>query len=150
MNSKFIEEANKLIPSLQDDKNIVEVQDPFFSLKSTLFSFFENMLFRVQAEDDFMKTVKNAILEKISEGEITIAQLISLLGNLTRDKLSLIDAMLSIFKPAPGTGEVSPLIDPNVKTDSGEVSAFSKLSSKQREILDKLQRVVEEADTVIE
>jgi len=150
MSNKIIEEANRIVPALQDKENIVEVQDPFFSLKSTLFSFFENMLLKVQAEDHFMKTVKGAILEKIETGDISVTQLMSLLNSLNTDKLSLVDSMLSIFKPAPGTGEVSPLINPNIKNSDGEATAFDNLSANQREILDKLQRIVTESEIATE
>ena len=108
------------------------------------------MLSKVQVEDNFMQTVKTAILEKIGAGDITVTQLMSLLNSLNSDKLLLVDVILSIFKPAPGTGEVSPLINPNIKNSEGETAPFDNLSVKQREILDKLQRIVSETETVLD
>lgn len=143
--SKFTDAANEIVPKLRDQENAVVVEDPFWSLKSTLFSFFENMLKKVQAEDAFMTKVKDAIVEKIDTGDITIAQLMVLLDSLNRDKQILVDTMLSIFKPAPGTGEVSPLINPKVTNSEGG-TPFANLSAGERSVLDKLSRIVEEAE----
>jgi hypothetical protein len=144
-----VKQANNIIPALRDDENTLEamaIEDPFFSLKTTLFSFFQNMLTKVQAEDDFTKKVKDALLEKIELGEITVAQLMVLLNSLNADKQGLVDSILGIFKPAPGTGEVSPLIAPKTASGSadGAPDAFADLSVKDREVLDKLSRIMDE------
>ena len=145
MSKQVIDEANLLVPSLRNEENVVvQVEDPFFSLKNSLFSFFETMLSKVKSEDDFMKRIKAAILMKIDGGDVSVPQLMSLLNSLNSDKHSLVDSMLSIFKPAPGTGEVSPLISPKVTNGSDPgAAAFGNLSSKDRSTLDQLARVVQ-------
>ena len=147
-NDSFINEANDLVPKLRDEDNIAVVreEDPFFSLKNTLFNFFQNMLIKVQSEDEFTIKVKNAITEKIDSGEITIPQLMVLLNDQKHDKQNLIDSILAIFKPAPGTGEVSPLIDPKITNTKNEASPFSSLSAQDRNVLDKLDRLIQEAE----
>lgn len=145
----LIDQANEIVPELRDPENIAPpaiIKDPFFSLKDSLFSFFENMLSRVQQEDTFMVEVKNAILEKIQTGEISISQLMILLNSLNNDKQSLIDSMLSIFKPAPGTGEISPLINPKLSDVADGSTPFSELSAEERNVLDKLQRISSEVE----
>jgi len=146
--NNFIDDANDIVPKLRDINNVpvVRDEDPFFSLKNTLFNFFENMLTKVQSEDAFMMKVKNAISEKIDSGEITIPQLMVLFNDLTRDKQNLVDSILSIFKPAPGTGEVSPLIDPKITRTGSDSSPFSELSAEERNVLDKLSRLAQEAE----
>jgi len=154
MNSNnFINQANSMVPKLRnkesDDsvKNIKEMNS-FDVLRSTLFSFFENILAKVQVEDDFKKRIKDALLEKIdTDNTVTFSQLVALLNNLNDDNQHTIDSILSIFKPAPGTGEVSPLINPKVK-ESNEISAFSGLSVSERESIDKLARVIQKIDEV--
>jgi hypothetical protein len=148
-NDSLIKEANSIVPALRDEANDLEhlsIQDPFFSLKDALFNFFENMLRKVQEEDSFMLRVKEAILEKIDLGEITIAQLMGLMSNLNSDKQYLVDSMLSIFKPTPGTGEISPLINPKISRESGDVTPFSDLSAQEKSVLDKLSRIMEESE----
>lgn len=147
--SKFVDEVNEIVPAIRDTENEVETRsmrevDPFFVLKKTLFSFFENMLKKVQEEDEFKRKVKQALLEKIDSNEVTFPQLSNLLGALESNNLSLTDSILSIFKPVPGTGEVSPLINPKIKQEEN-AAAFENLSSEERDSLDKMAKLLEYA-----
>lgn len=145
-------EANKLIPKLRDENNdseriqTIREADPFTSLRNTLFSFFSNVLARVQQEDDLKMRVKKAIEDRLEQDNaVTFPQLLNLLDALNSDNQRLMDSILAIFKPTPGTGEISPFVNPAVKGDD-TTTAFSHLKSGQRDTIDRLTRVLEKAE----
>jgi len=151
-NNDFFDTANKLIPSLRNDENEkavnkIRVVDPFFSLKSSLFEFFQNMLQKVQTDDEFTKRVKDALIDKIEANDISVNQLLNLLDSVNKEKINLVDSILSIFKPIPGTGEVSPLIDPRISNNLSDSGPFTNLSTNERNVLDKLSRVLQVVNT---
>lgn len=147
--NKFIEQANDIIPKLRDKENEEQADaikniDPFFALKASLFSFFKNILLKVQEEDEFKIQIKQAILEKIDSNEVEFDQLASLLRTLNDDNQDLMDSILSIFKPAP-SGQISPLIEPLHGGADLSNDAFKDLRADERAALDMLTRVLDEA-----
>ena len=143
--SDITDQVNDIIPKLRNEENTVTAvtKTPFALLQNTLFSFFQNVLTKVQEEDAFKKTIKNEILNRIETDEtVTFSQLTSLLGSLNVDNQVLTESILSIFKPAPGSGNISPFIDPQKieQSQQQDTNAFGELSTGERENINKLTR----------
>ena len=149
--NEIIDQANDVVNRLQDESNNpneikkLKNMDSFDLLRMKLFTFFGDVLLKVQAEDDFKTKVKTEVLRRVEEDEgVTFDQLTRLLDSLDDNNQRLTDSILSLFKPTPGTGDISPLIDQKKsEVNAGkDIEAFGDMNTNQLDILDKLSRVV--------
>lgn len=135
---------------LQGEVDKVKHIDPLTSLKLNLFSFFESRLNAIEQEDDFEKRIKEAILEKIENGELSTSQLMQLYSNVKSQGSKSLEVLLDVFKPSQA-GNVSPLVeerktvDENGSQTSGSVGGFENLDPEERDSLHKLAKFANEA-----
>jgi len=151
MDRNLKKDAEKIIgtikdPEVQKEVNAVRFHesDPLMSLKGVLFSFFEKRLKSIEEEDTFRKKVKEAILERIESGEVSIPQLISLYNEVSTQSTYATNSILDIFKPNK-EGAVSPLVQNNdSESQSGSPTGFENLSGDDSEAMQILTALVSE------
>jgi len=141
------DEANSMIPIMRDkalSKEVDKVKriDPLESLRFTLLDFFEGRLRAVEKVDGLKAKIQEVIIERLDSGEFDFGQIISLFRNVHKESTSSMDIILSIFKPNQ-EGKISPLVDPETKTENDSLSGFENLDPEDAEVLDKLTRIVE-------
>lgn len=130
------------------DKETKEIRlqekDPLFSLKTVLFEFFKKRLTIIQEEDLFRNRIKDAILERIENNDVTIAQLITLYGEISNENTFATNSILDIFKPSKD-GSVSPIVQSNKPEDSAtsSISDFDPLSPEDAEALQTLGGIID-------
>lgn len=154
-----MKESNKqdvetLMGILKDDnieKETESIQaneaDPLFSLKNVLFDFFKSRLISINKEDGFKNRVKQAILDKIEEDEVSVAQLINLYVKTSEQSSIATGSLLDIFKPSK-EGSVSPLLQ---RDQNNQLSSFGDqdISPDQAEALNVLTEIVSKINSKV-
>jgi len=145
------EEMKNLRGALQDeevDKEVKQVKsiDPLTSLKLNLFSFFESRLQAIEQEDSFERSIKEAILGKVENDELSPTQLMQLYNNVKSQGSRSLEVLLDVFKPSQA-GNVSPLVENKQEggTQESSVNEFKELNPEQRDTLHKFAKMMTEA-----
>lgn len=148
-----MEQLNTKLNDKEIEKEIKQVHsiDPLTSLKLNLFSFFESRLDAIQKEDQFEYRIKEAILDKIENDELSTSQLMQLYGSVKSQGSKSLEVLLDVFKPSQA-GNVSPLVEEK-KGEDGEtressVNEFKELNPQQRDTLHKFAKMMTEAKSV--
>jgi hypothetical protein len=140
-----IEGVVKLMKDKEVQRKVEEIntEDPLFSLKDTIYSFFKDRLNLISKETSVKEIVKNKIEEKIENDEITIAQLIQLYKDITYMENNSISTLLDVFKPTK-EGAVSPLAS---EVSSGGIAnkVPSEITPEDSEALNMLVAMVKNA-----
>lgn len=141
-----MKEAGELIdalenPQVEEEATDIRQKDPFDILKSTLVSFFQNRLSTIEKEESFRKQVKDKLLEKVQEDEVSVPQLIQLLRGENKDITDAADSIFRMLRPTQD-GHVSPFIEPSKKDDADD--PFQDINASDQEKLHMLYRLVEE------
>lgn len=146
------QEMESLRETLHDgeiDKEVKQVKsiDPLTSLKLNLFSFFESRLEAIKEEDNFEKSIKDAILRKVEDDELSPTQLMQLYNNVKSQGSRSLEVLLDVFKPSQA-GNVSPLVEnkqQDGETHESSVGEFKELNPEQRDTLHKFAKMMTEA-----
>jgi hypothetical protein len=152
MDPDIVNEVNDVMSNMKDkdiDKKTNAIRlaesDPLFSLKTNLFEFFKKRLEIIQNEESFRIKIKEAILEKIENGEFSEAQLIQLYNATGDQSTTSTNSILDIFKPGRDGG-VSPLVQRETMRDH---STPTEISPSDAEALNSLVEIVKRADNHI-
>ena len=117
------------VVSLMNDKDLekevktIDTEDPLFSLKDTIYSFFKDRLKIISKETTVKEIVKQKLEEKIETDEISIGQLIQLYKDITYMENNSISTLLDVFKPTK-EGAISPLAN-----EVGSTGVTNKMSN---------------------
>ena len=151
MDDNTKKEAQELIdnlnnPDIQNKVQEVKDKDPLEQLRLSLFDFFENRLRAIEKEDEFEKRIKDELLQKMDDGEVSTAQLMQLYNQVKGQSSKALEVLLDVFKPGQ-SGNVSPIVD-QPKTAEGDESSihheFDKnLSPDQQDSLNKVINFLE-------
>lgn len=140
-----------LIEDLDDpevSKEVVEAKKypHIVRMQIDLLNFVIDRLSLIRKEEGFREKIKEAIVERIENNEVTVPQLITLLKNTNSDSMLAADSVFSLMRPSKD-GVVSPLVDPKQNTEREEDGEFSgNLTVDQSETLHKLMRILQKLE----
>lgn len=135
-------------PEIQNQVKQVTNQDPLEQLRLSLFDFFQNRLKAIEKEDEFENKIKEELVNKIDEGEVSTNQLMQLYNQVKGQSSKALEVLLDVFKPGQ-SGDVSPIVEQpkaSEKDIGGHSSTggnFDNLSPDQQDNLNKLINYLE-------
>lgn len=146
MTEKSRNEVNDIVVSLSDRELAKEVDavrmiDPITSLRNTIFDSFKKRLEIIFDDEDIKTAAMDKLKEKISNDELTVPQLMSLVNSSRQNSTVAMDSLLSVLKPVPNA--TSPLFS-NMDKEREEniISAFDGVSGTEGEAISKLIRLM--------
>ena len=124
-------------PSIQKELNNLQNIDPKDVLRESIMNFFKNRLLQIEEEKDLKNIVIQTIINKISDNELSITQLLGLLNSLQNQSQNSIESILTLFRPVPNT--VSPIFDSKNK----EVDTpFNNLKPEESQAISYLTKII--------
>lgn len=124
----------------------ISAEEPLVSLRNSIYDFFKSRLNKIENEGLFKGVVKEKILQKIEDDELSVPQLIGLYNDVVQAENSSIYALLDIFKPSK-EGAVSPLAN-EVSSTNKPLSEGSAVSPEDAEALNLLTSLIKNAQKV--
>lgn len=147
MSDNMNDDIKEIIESLEDEDSqkeidVVRNRDPMIELRNEIIDFIIDRASTIKQEEQFRSTVKNALLTKIQNNEVSVSQLINLLKAVDSDIVDSVESILSLLKPGQ-RGEVSPIFVHQGNANDAIPEEFENLDSQQSEVLHKLGRLVQ-------
>jgi hypothetical protein len=128
---------------IENEVKILKEEDLYFSLKKTIYDFFNYRFSLINEEDKFKEIVKEALIKKIEAGELSISQLMALYTDINRTNSFATATLLDIFKPSK-EGAMSPIVSPNNSSDrsNDDNEKIKDIDKDGLELLNKLTQIV--------
>lgn len=156
-------EVNDLLAELEDDEETEKAKKAIApenysgeeEFVKSLYAFVQKQLEAVQKQESFRSVVVEALIDKIKERDISTAELLKAYEIISKHSRESGSAILNLFKNdgGKGGGGANVFSDAGGGASSGEnEGSLEELSSKERNAIDKLARVLsssewEDADT---
>lgn len=142
-----LDKAEDLIKSFDNPEVVQAVQkersiDPMEGLRNDLFGFFKEQIENINKSEDFLEHIKDALLAKIDENEMSAPQLIKLFEAASEKIIQSKDILNSLFRPAPGGG-ITPIITMTSGDNQLGGNFITPIDSKSAEGVDKIMRLLQ-------
>lgn len=140
--------ANKLLQTM-DDKDInkevtsLKNADPMLELKSDILKFFKSHIERIESQEKLRSTIQEELLAQIERGEVNFDQLHSLFNSVSKQETTAAEAIISIFKPTPGSpSTLADVLGGRDENQDEYEKAYENMSSEDMQKVDKLYRMM--------
>jgi hypothetical protein len=148
MSDHIQDTANKLLQTM-DDKNInkevsaLKNADPMLELKSDILKFFKSHIERIESQEKLRSTIQEELLAQIERGEVNFDQLHSLFNSVSKQETTAAEAIISIFKPTPGSpSTLADVLGGRDDVQDEYEQAYENMSSEDMQKVDKLYRMM--------
>lgn len=147
-NDHIQDTANKLLNTIDDEEinkevNTLKRADPMMELRSDILGFFKTHIERINSQEKLRSTLQEEILAQIERGEVSFDQLHSLYNSVSRQETSAAEAIISIFKPTPGSpSSLAEVLGGRESIDDEFEQAYDNMSSEEMQKIDKLYRTM--------